>query len=90
MRPQACVRRQCVRRQSASAGEVRPQARCVIKVISKHKNTKCKINFRIYYTGLVSIFFLYQTFKEEFSMKKQEVKIVKAAVQRSAKSWIRV
>lgn len=44
-----------------------------------------QINFRIYDGIGLHFFVLYQTFKEEFSMKKQEVKIVKAAVQRSAK-----
>lgn len=49
-----------------------------------------QINFRIYDGIGLHFFVLYQTFKEEFSMKKQEVKIVKRQLYSAVQSWIRV
>lgn len=57
----------------------------MIKSFQSNINTKCKSISVFIIRDWFAFFVLYQTFKEEFSMKKQEVKIVKAAVQRSAK-----
>ena len=42
----------------ASAGELCPQAKCVIKSFQSNKNTKCK-SISVFMTGLVCIFLFY-------------------------------